>query len=288
MCYFGDLPLIKFYVIGGHVDNSIKLVSSDGAKTLETAFGHCSPVTCLALSPDSNFLVTGSRDTTLLMWRFHKGLTSQTSESQQTKTSETPSSASNTLMNKAKKRRIEGPIQVLHGHLREVTCCCVSSDHGIVVSSTESTDVLVHSIRKGRLIRRIVGVKAHVLCISSGGVLVVWSRSDRSISTFTINGVLISKAKLPSSCTISCMELSMDGQNIVVGVNSLSYTGEEDSSSGDNAINILDVPSPSICFLNLYTLKVLSGPALKFRNFKRFSRVLVTFFLNSYNIILVN
>ncbi|CAF1844542.1 unnamed protein product [Brassica napus] len=243
-------------ITGGHVDNSIKLVSSDGAKTLETAFGHCSPVTCLALSPDSNFLVTGSRDTTLLMWRFHKGLTSQTSESQQTKTSETPSSASNTLMNKAKKRRIEGPIQVLHGHLREVTCCCVSSDHGIVVSSSESTDVLVHSIRKGRLIRRIVGVKAHVLCISSGGVLVVWSRSDRSISTFTINGVLISKAKLPSSCTISCMELSMDGQNIVVGVNSLSYTGEEDSSSGDNAINILDVPSPSICFLNLYTLKV--------------------------------
>ncbi|KAJ4905364.1 WD-40 repeat family protein / beige-related [Raphanus sativus] len=243
-------------ITGGHVDNSIKLVSSDGAKTLETAFGHCAPVTCLALSPDSNFLVTGSRDTTLLMWRFHKGVTSQTSESQQTKSSEAPSSASNTLANKGKKRRIEGPIRVLHGHLREVTCCCVSSDHGIVVSSSESPDVLVHSIRKGRLIRRLVGVKANALCISSGGVIVVWSRSDRSISTFTINGVLISKAKLPSSCTISCMELSMDGQNVVVGVNSLSYTGEEDSSSGDNAINILDVPSPSICFLNLYTLKV--------------------------------
>ncbi|KAF8091664.1 hypothetical protein N665_0439s0028 [Sinapis alba] len=243
-------------ITGGHVDNSIKLVSSDGAKTLETAFGHCAPVTCLALSPDSNFLVTGSRDTTLLMWRFHKGLTSQTSESQQTKSSETPSSTSNTLANKAKKRRIEGPIQVLHGHLREVKCCCVSSDHGIVVSSSESPDVLVHSIRKGRLMRRLVGVKAHVLCISSGGVIVVWSRSESTISSFTINGVLISKAKLPSSCTISCMELSMDGQNVVVGVNSLSYTGVEDSSSGAIEINRLDVPSPSICFLNLYTLKV--------------------------------
>ncbi|KAJ0254910.1 BEACH domain-containing protein C1 [Hirschfeldia incana] len=243
-------------ITGGHVDNSIKLVSSDGAKTLETAFGHCAPVTCLALSPDSNFLVTGSRDTTLLMWRFHKGVTSQTIESQQTKTSETPSSTSNTLANKAKKRRIEGPIQVLHGHLREVTCCCVSSDHGIVVSSSESPDVLVHSIRKGRLIRRLVGVKAHAICISSGGIIVVWSRSESTISSFTINGVLISKAKLPSSCTISCMELSMDGQNVVVGVNSLPYTCEEDSSSGDNEINRLDVASPSICFLNLYTLKV--------------------------------
>ena len=57
------------FLIGGHADNSIKLVSSDGAKTLETAFGHCAPVTCLALSPDNNFLVTGSRDCTVLLWR---------------------------------------------------------------------------------------------------------------------------------------------------------------------------------------------------------------------------
>ncbi|XP_024012912.1 BEACH domain-containing protein C1 [Eutrema salsugineum] len=241
-------------ITGGHVDNSIKLVSSDGAKTLETAFGHCAPVTCLALSPDSNFLVTGSRDTTVLLWRFHKGFTSQASESEQTKSSETLSSASNTLANK--RRRIEGPIQVLHGHLREIVCCCVSSDQGIVVSSSESSDVLLHSIRKGRLIRRLVGVKAHALCISCDGVVVVWSRSENSISTFTINGILISKAKLPSSCTISCMELSMDGQSVVIGVNSFSGIDEEDSSSGGKAIERLDIPSPSICFLNLHTLKV--------------------------------
>nr|VDC63128.1 unnamed protein product [Brassica rapa] len=240
-------------ITGGHVDNSIKLVSSDGAKTLETAFGHCGPVTCLALSSDSNFLVTGSRDTTLLLWRLHKGVISQTSESEQNKSSETvPSSTSNT-----KKRRIEGPIQVLHGHLREIICCCVSSEQGIVVSSSElSSDVLLHSIRNGRLIRRLVGVKAHALCVSSDGVIVVWSRSDNSITNFTINGALIAKARLPSSCTISCMELSMDGQSAVISVNSFSDTVEEDSSSGTNEIETLNIPSPSVCFLNLYTLKV--------------------------------
>ncbi|CAH8356562.1 unnamed protein product [Eruca vesicaria subsp. sativa] len=235
-------------ITGGHVDNSIKLVSSDGAKTLETAFGHCGPVTCLALSPDSNFLVTGSRDTTLMLWKLHKGVISQTNESEQNKSSETTtSSTSNT-----KKRRIEGPIQVLHGHLREITCCCVSSEQGIVVSSSESSDVLLHSVRNGRLIRRLVGVKAHALCVSSDGVIVVWSRSDNSITTFTINGALIAKAKLPSSCNISCMELSLDGQSAVISVNSFSDTAEQDSSSGANEI---DIPSPSICFLNLYTLK---------------------------------
>ncbi|KAI5407836.1 hypothetical protein KIW84_053901 [Lathyrus oleraceus] len=30
-----------------------------GAKTLEIAYGHCARVTCLGLSPDSNYLVTG-------------------------------------------------------------------------------------------------------------------------------------------------------------------------------------------------------------------------------------
>ncbi|KAF8108563.1 hypothetical protein N665_0108s0096 [Sinapis alba] len=236
-------------ITGGHVDNSIKLVSSDGAKTLETAFGHCGSVTCLALSSDSNFLVTGSRDTTLLLWKLHKGFSSQTSESEQNKSSETPSSSN------SKKRRIEGPIQVLHGHLREITCCCVSSEQGIVVSSSESSDVLLHSIRNGRLIRRLVGVKAHALCVSSDGVIVVWSRSEKSITTFTINGDLIAKAKLPSSCSISCMELSIDGQSAVISVNSFSDTVEEDSSSGANEIDNLNIPSPSVCFLNLYTLQ---------------------------------
>ena len=255
------------------MDNSIKIVSSDEAKTLETAFGHCAPVTCLALSPDNNFLVTGSRDTTVLLWRFHKGFTSQTSEPEQTTSSATPSSASsNNLANKAKKHRIEGPIQVLRGHQREISCCCVSSDQGIVISCSESSDVLLHSIRKGRLIRRLVGVEAHALCISSDGVIVVWSRLESCISTFTINGVLISKARLPSSCTISCMELSMDGQNVVIGVNSFSdidgsksfniLTGEEDSSSRSKEVERLNIPSPSICFLDLYTLQVYSNNLL--------------------------
>lgn len=255
------------FLIGGHADNSIKLVSSDGAKTLETAFGHCAPVTCLALSPDNNFLVTGSRDCTVLLWRIHKSFTSRTSVSEPSTGSGAPSSANNTnvanntLANKGKKCRIEGPIQVLRGHRREIVSCCVSSDQGVVVSSSESSDVLLHSIRKGRLIRRLVGVTANSLCISSDGVIMAWSSSEGSISVFTINGVLIAKAKLPFSCTISCMEMSMDGQNALIGMNSCSsmdYSSSNETSSKDgNEIERFDVSCPSICFLNLYTLQVL-------------------------------
>ncbi|CAA7050731.1 unnamed protein product [Microthlaspi erraticum] len=251
-------------ITGGHADNSIKLVSSDGAKTLETAFGHCAPVTCLALSPDNNFLVTGSRDCTVLLWRIHKAFASRTNVSEPSPASGTPSSASNTnlantLANRGKKCRLEGPIQVLRGHRRELVSCCVSSDQGVVVSSSESSDVLLHSIRKGRLIRRLVGVTANSLCISSDGVIMAWSSSEGCISVFTINGVLIAKAKLPFSSSISCMEISMDGQNALIGMNSCStmdFSSSNDTSNDGKEIERLDVPSPSVCFLNLFTLQV--------------------------------
>ena len=199
--------------------------------------------------------------------RIHKSFTSRTSVSEPSTGSGAPFSANNTnvanntLANKGKKCRIEGPIQVLRGHRREIVSCCVSSDQGVVVSSSESSDVLLHSIRKGRLIRRLVGVTANSLCISSDGVIMAWSSSEGSISVFTINGVLIAKAKLPFSCGVSCMEMSMDGQNALIGMNpcsSMDYSSSNETSSKDgNEIERLDVSCPSICFLNLYTLQVL-------------------------------
>uniref|UniRef100_A0A0A9DBP3 Uncharacterized protein n=1 Tax=Arundo donax TaxID=35708 RepID=A0A0A9DBP3_ARUDO len=62
----------KEIITGGHADGSLKLISPDGAKTIETASVHLAPVTCLVLSPDSNYLVTGSRDTTVILWRIHR------------------------------------------------------------------------------------------------------------------------------------------------------------------------------------------------------------------------
>ncbi|GAB2271630.1 BEACH domain-containing protein C2 [Dionaea muscipula] len=267
-------------ITGGHVDNSIRLVSLDGAKTLETAIAHCAPVTCLSLSSDSSYLVTGSRDATVLLWRIHRAVASSVSSSiSETSTGGIPTSLnSNTLAtmlaDKSRRHQIEGPIHVLRGHLREVICCCVSSDLGIVVSSSHASDTLIHSVRNGRLIRRLVGVEAHAACISSDGVLMAWNQSLHMLSTFTLNGIPIARAKLPLSVSISCMEVSFDGQTALVGVNSCSNNdtvveynndwqlkkhGPEGlhQRADDEPDNLLDVPSPSVCFLDLYSMKVL-------------------------------
>ncbi|KAF9687750.1 hypothetical protein SADUNF_Sadunf02G0125400 [Salix dunnii] len=269
----------KEIITGGHADNSIKLISADSAKTLETAIAHCAPVTCLALSLDGNYLVTGSRDSTVLLWKMHRASTlSPSSISEPSTGTGTPPAASSTLtINLAEKNRqqhIEGPIHVLRGHHREILCCCVSSDLGIVVSCSQSSEVLLHSIRRGRLIRRLSGVEAHSVCLSPEGVVMTWNKCQNSLNTYTLNGIPIARAQLPLSVSVSCIEISVDGKSALIGMNScLENHGSSNNSqnfsfkktgaagfdlesvdTGEN--NRLDVPAPSICFLDLYTLKV--------------------------------
>ncbi|CAO2834959.1 unnamed protein product [Amaranthus hypochondriacus] len=270
----------KEIITGGHVDNSIRIISSDGAKTLETAIGHCAPVTCLGLSSDSNYLVTGSRDTTVLLWRIHRSIASlSTNISESPNASGSTSNSTNTsasTLDKSRKRRIEGPIHVLRGHYAEVMSCCVSSDLGIVVSCSQSPDILLHSIRRGRLLRRLAGVQADSVCLSSDGIIMAWNQSLHMLSTYTLNGIAVARVQLPLSGTVSCMEISFDGQTALVGVNSChKKEGSLESSRSwkSNQLEaeaasstkldvkqderILDIASPSICFLDLYTLKEL-------------------------------
>ncbi|KAK7349608.1 hypothetical protein VNO77_07099 [Canavalia gladiata] len=269
----------KEIITGGHADNSIRVISSSyGAKTLETAYAHCAPVTCLGLSPDSNYLVTGSRDTTVLLWRIHRALASPSSVTSESSTGtgtppSTSSSSSHLLTEKNHRRRIEGPIQVLRGHHSEILSCCVNSDLGIVVSCSHSSDVLLHSVRRGRLIRRLDGVVAHTVCLSSEGVVMTWNELQHILSTFTLNGVLIAKTELPFSSSISCMEISIDGRFALIGINSQedgrAYNDSWNLQSSKSGIvdfyseseenhesNRIIAPSPSICFLDLHTLEV--------------------------------
>ncbi|KAK4371939.1 hypothetical protein RND71_007323 [Anisodus tanguticus] len=262
----------KEILTGKHV----RLISSDGAKTLEVARGHCAPVTCLALSPDSNYLVTGSRDATVLLWRINRASTQRSSSTAEASTgSSTPSTSTtpNSSREKSKRHRIEGPIHVLRGHLGEILCCCVSSDLGIVVSCSSSSDVLLHTIRRGRLVRRLVGVEAHSVCLSSDGIIMAWNKSHKTLSTFTLNGILIARTQFPLCSTISCMEVSVDGKNALLGVNpsaendgtsdnkSMKWQkpglGDSDGELDENAEgNRLDISVPSIYFIDMYTLKV--------------------------------
>ncbi|KAF0930881.1 hypothetical protein E2562_036387 [Oryza meyeriana var. granulata] len=273
-------------ITGGHADNSVKLISPDGARTIETAFGHLAPVTCLALSPDSNYLVTGSRDTTVILWRIRQTGSSRKRSAPEpppstptTPTSPSASGNSSTsnpskILETCKRRRIEGPMHVLRGHLGEVTCCSVSSDLGLVASSSSTSGVLLHNLRTGRLIRKL-DKEAHLLRLSSEGIILIWNESEKRLSTFTVNGIPIGTSVLaPFSGRVSCVEVSVDGQFALVGTclsSSCNRDGfsaivddyELDKSNGDEDLpesneTKLSVHVPSVCFIDLYKLELSS------------------------------
>ncbi|ONM15167.1 BEACH domain-containing protein C2 [Zea mays] len=267
----------KEIITGGHVDGSLKLISLDGAKTIETASGHIAPVTCLALSPDSNYLVTGSRDTTVILWRIHQTGSSHKKNAQEPPpttptTPRSPLSGSTSTMSslsETKRRRVEGPMHVMRGHLGEVTCCSVSPDLGLVASSSNATGILLHSLRTGRLIRRLDVDEAHAICLSSQGIILVWNGTKKTLSTFTVNGLPIANSVLlPFSGQVSCIEISTDGHFALFGTSLFNnYKCDNSTETGDHELgpNGTDdvsknseqsVHAPSICFVDLHTLKV--------------------------------
>jgi len=276
-------------MIGGHVDGSLKLISPDGAKAIETASGHLAPVTCLALSPDSNYLATGSRDTTVILWRIHRTGSSHKKNATEPppttpSTPRSPLSSSASSLSETKRRRIEGPMHVMRGHLGEVTCCSVSPDLGLVASSSNTSGVLLHSLRTGRLMRRLDVAEAHAICLSSQGIILVWNESKKTLSTFNVNGLPITTSVLfPFSGQISCMEISTDGHFALIGTSlfnnykcgestetghhELGPSGKDDISKiSEQSQTEQSVHVPSICFIDLHKLKVgiknLDSPSL--------------------------
>ncbi|XP_020531372.1 BEACH domain-containing protein C2 isoform X2 [Amborella trichopoda] len=278
----------KYVITGGHADNTVKLISSDGAKTIESASGHCAPITCLSLSPDGNTLVTGSRDTTAIVWRMHRSSPSLSStladSSMNTSSTSSPKSVGPTATyDHSRKHHIEGPMQVLRGHCSELVCCCINSDLGIVVSCSHDSGVLLHSIRRGRLMRRLGALEAHAVSLSSDGVIIIWNRLEKKLSTFTINGIPIASTFFPSTFLgdISCIEISVDGETALIGTTSRSDVRERKSTDasidGKQEFQRVELPTqvagkdrntisvlvPSICFVDMYTLKVFHTLELK-------------------------
>ncbi|GJP50859.1 hypothetical protein CLOM_g10014 [Closterium sp. NIES-68] len=114
---------------------------------------------------------------------------------------------------------MEGPVQVLRGHLDDLLCCAVSSDLDLVASSSRSRGVILHSLMKGRFLRQLPGVgPADVLAISPEGVVVVWERQPRTLRAFTINGGAVAGVSISEEDgDVSGLQVSSNGLFLAVG-----------------------------------------------------------------------
>lgn len=168
----------KVYV-GGQLDNSVKVYALPRLRLLSSVTQHIDIVTCLALDESGSQLITGSRDTTCIVWDL-----------------------SSTVLKS---------VQVLYGHDKTVTCVGLSTSLDMAVSGSLDGTVNVHTIKEGQYIRTLHAagradfdrIVITQLWLSDRGdvVFAAEEKDNFSIQSYSINGERIGLSYSPFAFT---------------------------------------------------------------------------------------
>ncbi|XP_068720916.1 lipopolysaccharide-responsive and beige-like anchor protein [Montipora capricornis] len=205
-CCFAVTADNKYIMACGYWDNSFKCFSADSGRLTQCVFGHWDVVTCLAYSRHEGltggdaFVVSGSRDATVLVWRWNER-----------------------LQRVAESERAEGdnpsPLAILTGHEQPVVCLDVNASLGLVVSGSQEGACLLHTTA-GNLLRTLRGpgdcVRPRLLKLSRDGLILVnYTDGNGHLAVFTVNGRLLSDKKLDDQ--MLAVALNKDGNFFVSG-----------------------------------------------------------------------
>jgi len=203
---FGFTKDGRFLVSGGHWDNSVRVTNVEQSSTsyVQSLLYHKGRVTCLSLTEDegSTFLVTGSEDTTILIWELR-------------------------WRDKKPQMIFEVPRHVLYGHNDQITAVVANAELGVVLSTSLGV-VVVHDLRKGEYLRKVMinfsgkkelegGPVLSLLALDPKftGNFVVYSKSTSTLYSYSINGVCLSIKDVAE--TINAMFITKDGKYLITG-----------------------------------------------------------------------
>nr|XP_044992261.1 LOW QUALITY PROTEIN: neurobeachin-like protein 2 [Jaculus jaculus] len=180
----------KLLFSGGHWDGSLRVTALPRGKLLNQLSQHLDIVTCLALDTYGIYLISGSRDTTCMVWRLLQqgGLS----------------------VGLAPK-----PVQVLYGHETAVSCVAIRTELDMAVSGSEGGTVIIHTIRRGQFVATLrppgstlPGPVLHLALGSEGQIVVqssAWERPGAqvtySLHLYSVNGKLRSSLLLTEQPT---------------------------------------------------------------------------------------
>ncbi|KAM5291942.1 neurobeachin-like protein 2 [Ctenodactylus gundi] len=174
----------KLLFSGGHWDGSLRVTALPRGKLMSQLSRHLDVVTCLALDTCGIYLISGSRDTTCMVWRLLQ-----------------QGGVSVGLASK--------PVQVLYGHEAAVSCVAISTELDMAVSGSEDGTVIIHTVRRGQFVAALrppgatlPGPVSHLALGAEGQIVVQSSSWERpgaqvtySLHLYSVNGNL--RASLP-------------------------------------------------------------------------------------------
>ncbi|PKK18085.1 hypothetical protein A306_00000151, partial [Columba livia] len=185
----------KLLFSGGHWDNSLRVTSLAKGKVVGHITRHIDIVTCLSLDLCGIYLISGSRDTTCMVWQvlqqggFSSGLAPK-------------------------------PVQVLYGHDAEVTCVAISTELDMAVSGSKDGTIIIHTIRRGLFIRSLrppgetspPAVLSHLAVGPEGQVVAQTTVGQRAclkdrfgLHLYSVNGKHLSSVPLDEEVTAMCL-----------------------------------------------------------------------------------
>ncbi|XP_069067022.1 neurobeachin-like protein 2 isoform X2 [Pleurodeles waltl] len=185
----------KLLFSAGHWDNSLRVTSLSKGKVIGHITRHIDVVTCLALDLCGIYLISGSRDTTCMVWQvlqqggFSCGLAPK-------------------------------PVQVLYGHDEEVTCVAISTELDMTVSGSKDGTIIVHTLRRGQFMKSIKPPSestlpmtiSHLVVGLEGQIVAQTTIEGRSsikdkyvLHLYSVNGKHLSSVPLDEQVTDMCI-----------------------------------------------------------------------------------
>uniref|UniRef100_A0A670IMK9 Neurobeachin-like protein 2 n=1 Tax=Podarcis muralis TaxID=64176 RepID=A0A670IMK9_PODMU len=193
----------KLLFSGGHWDNSIRVMSLTKGKLMAQHIRHMDIVTCLAMDFCGIHLISGSRDTTCMIWQVVQ--------------------QGGVPVGLAPK-----PLQILYGHTNEVSCVGISTELDMAVSGGRDGTVIVHTIRKGQYVKtlrppceRALSLTVPNLAVSWEGHIVVHTsvegkttlKDKNALHLYSVNGRYLGSESLKEDVSDLCVA----GEYIVTG-----------------------------------------------------------------------
>uniref|UniRef100_A0A8C9L807 Neurobeachin like 1 n=1 Tax=Pavo cristatus TaxID=9049 RepID=A0A8C9L807_PAVCR len=190
----------KLLFSGGHWDNSIRVTSLTKGKLIGQHIRHMDIVTCLAIDYCGIHLISGSRDTTCMIWQIVQqggvpvGLTPK-------------------------------PLQILYGHTDEVTSVGISTELDMAVSGSRDGTVIIRTIRKGQYMRTLrppcessLLLTVPNLAVSWEGHIVVHTSIEGKTTLKVIRSLNLSISPLAMRLPIHCISVTKEYSHILVGL----------------------------------------------------------------------
>jgi len=182
---------------GGNMDNSFRVLLLDQPNNRQhyPSVAHKGRVTCISLSENDKYLVTGSEDTTLHLWEL------------------------NDIKKNPRSTILKHILHVLYGHTEPVSCVVVSEDLNIVISGSLGL-CIIHNLSKGEYVRhiRLKGESIDLVTLDPlSGHFIMYSKTSLCFRLYTINGRLL--IRKDTNEHIHTMFLSHDGNYIITGGN---------------------------------------------------------------------